>query len=215
MQEKQKENASLVKESASVKQSKVQELQRIEKSIQEKAKENEQLKAKLDDFQAKQKELAEKEKSKTSENELLLTQLMSVQEELEKYYLENEALKEKKKEVKRHYGAAQRVKQQLSYRLGSKMIEESKSFGGILGMPFSLRTVYKEYKKDMKERADKKLPPIESYADAYEVPRIKKHLSYKLGEATIKSMKSPFGIFKLPFALKKAHREYKEGKVNV
>ena len=209
LQEKQKENESLAKESVSVKQSKAQELQRIEKSIQEKAKENEQLKAKLNDFQAKQKELAEKEKSKTSENELLLTQLMSVQEELEKYYLENRRLKEKKQEVKRYYGAAERVKQQLSYRLGAKMIEESKSFGGLLGMPFSLRGVYKEYKKDTKERAGKKLPPIESYADAYEVPRIKKHLSYRLGEAAIKSMKSPFGIFKLPFALKSAHNDYK------
>lgn len=61
----------------------------------------------------------------------------------------------------------------------------------------------------MKARGGKKLPPIESYADAYEVPRVKKHLSYRLGEAAIKSMKSPFGIFKLPFALKSAHNDFK------
>ena len=215
LQEKQKENEALVKESVSIKQSKSQELQRIEKSIQEKVKENEQLKVKLDAFQKKQKELAEKEKSKTSENELLLTQLMSVQEELEKYYLENRRLKEKKQEVKRYYGAAERVKQQLSYILGAKMIEESKSFGGMLGMPFTLSSVYKEYKKDMKEREDKKLPPIKIYADAYEAERVKKHLSYRLGQAMIQSMKSPFGVFILPFALKKAHREYKEERLNV
>ncbi len=196
-------------------QKSLKELENIEKKIQEKVKENKQLKTKLDDFQAKQKELAKQETSKTTENELLLTQLMTVQEELEKYYLENQRLKEKKKEKKRHYGAADRVKQQLSYRLGAKMIENSKSFGGILSMPFALKAVYKEYKKDMKARAGKKLPPIDSYADAYEVPRIKKHLSYRLGEAAIKSMKSPFGVFKLPFAIKKARTEFKEERANV
>ena len=137
LKEKQKENESLAKETTSVKQSKAKELESVKKVIAQKVKENEELKTKLDSFQKRQKELQELEKSKTSENEELLTQLMSVQEELEKYYLENRRLKEKKQEVKRYYGAAERVKQQLSYRLGAKMIEESKSFGGILTMPFS------------------------------------------------------------------------------
>ena len=214
LQEKQKENKSLAKESLAIRQSKDEEIKQLKNNIQEKTKESEELKKKLNDAQAKQKELIEKEKSKTSENELLLTQLMSVQEELEKYYLENKRLKEKQKESIRYYGAAERVKQQLSYRLGAKMIEESKSFGGVLLLPFSLRTVYKEHKKDMQERKGKKLPPIESYADAYEAEKVKKHLSYRLGQAMIKSMKSPLGIFILPFALKKAHREFKEERAN-
>ena len=183
-------------------------------SLKKTFKENEQLKAELNSFQKKQKELAELKKSKSSENEELLTQLMSVQEELEKYYLQNRRLKKKQQAVKRYYGAAQRVKKQLSYRLGAKMIEKSKSIWGILALPFSLRAVYLEYKKDMQERAGKKLPPIETYTDAYEVPRIKKHLSYRLGEALIASTRTPFGIFTLPAKLSKAHREFKEERNN-
>ena len=116
--------------------------------------------------------------------------------------------------MKKYYGAGERVRQQLGYRLGIKMIEESKSIGGILLLPFSLRGVYKEYKKEMKENANKKLPPIEKYADACEAERVKKHLAYRLGEAMIESMRSPLGIFTLPFALKKAHKEFKKARAN-
>ncbi len=148
-----------------------------------------------------QQKKAHTEKELSTENDILLTQLHHVQEELEKYYLENQRLKEKREEQKRHYGAAERIKRQLSYRLGAKMIEKSHSFLGILGLPFSLRKVYIEYKKDMKERRGKKLPPIERYVDAYEAERVKGHLSYMLGQTTIKTMKNPFGVFVLPFRL--------------
>lgn len=157
---------------------------------------------------------SEKRKELEEENRLLLEQLHIVQEELEKFYLQNKELKEKSdtiksKQKKRHYGAAERIKQQLSYRLGALMIENSTSFGGILALP---STLYGEVKRFRAEKASRKekLPPLHTYADAYDAERVKKHLSYRLGQAMIHSMQSPLGIVILPFALKRAHAEYKK-----
>jgi hypothetical protein len=183
-----------------------------EQALQEK---DQQLEKQLENgkqFQERLKELENKKDFQAEENEMLLAQLHSVQEELERQYLKN-IEQQKKKESQRFYGAADRIKQQLSYRLGAKMIENSKSLGGIILMPFSLYGEVKKYRKEQKTR--KKLPSIYKYADVYEAERVKKHLSYRLGSAMVESMKSPFGVFKLPFALKTAHKEYKEEKNNV
>ena len=150
------------------------------------------------------------ESEQKEENELLLQQLHHVQEELEKYYLENQRLKEQREEKKRFYGAAERVKDELSYRLGAKMIEKSKSFFGILGLPFSLMGVRSQYKKDLKLKKVEELPPIESYADAYDAERVRAHLSYKLGETTLKTMKNPLGFMVLPFRLVGTRNRWKK-----
>ena len=147
------------------------------------------------------------------ENELLLNQLFAVQEELEKYYLELESIKKQKKEPKRHFGAANRIKQQLSYRLGSTMIDNSKSLSGLISLPFKLREETKIYRKEQKNK--KNLPALHTYADYYEAERLKNHLSYKLGYEMIQCFKSPLGIFTWPWAIKKARKEYKEGRKNV
>lgn len=151
----------------------------------------------------------------SEENELLLTQLHLVQEELERYYLENQALKKQggmfhKPKNTRHYGAAERVREQLSYRLGAAMIANAKSPLGWISMPFALMAVRKRYREEQKAKAGKKLPKISEYADAYEAEKVKKHLSYRLGSAMIETMHSPLGIVKLPFALAKAAKSYKE-----
>ena len=196
------------------------ELTEKEKALQE---QKQSLEAKLSGLQKSSKEEQEKllqslktkemqEREKREENELLLTQLHQVQEELEKYYLQNKALKEKEAEKKRYYGAAQRVKEQLSYRLGATMIEKSKSFSGVIGLPFTLVGVVSQYKKDLKEKKKKKLPPIERYVDAYDAQRVKEHLSYMLGETMIKTMKNPFGVFVLPFQLRATYKSFKDKK---
>ena len=145
---------------------------------------------------------------KEDENSELLIQFMNVQEELEKYYLELQTLKKSKKEIKRYYGAAERIKHQLSYRLGQNMIEKSKSFFGIMGLPFTLIQVYIQYKEDINKR--EKLPKIDTYSDAYDAQRVKKHLSYMLGQTMIKTMKNPLGLFILPFSLKKTYEKFKQ-----
>jgi hypothetical protein len=189
------------------------ETQKIEKILQKEKQDVSQLREKLKKVEnEKLSKDAKQLKELEEENELLLAQLHSVQEELERQYLKN-VEQQKKKESQRYYGAADRIKQQLSYRLGAKMIEDSKSSGGVILMPFTLYGEVKRYRKEQKTR--QKLPPIHKYADAYEAERVKKHLSYKLGSAMVESMKSPFGVFKLPFALKTAHKEYKKEKSNV
>ena len=193
------ENALLLQETQTLKKQAEAETKKMEESF---SNANAQLEKKLDSTK----------KGLNEENELLLTQLHLVQEELEKYYLENKNLKEKALESKRYYGAAERIKSQLSYRLGAKMIEKSKSFFGILGLPFSLLEVRSAFRKEKKENAGVTLPPIETYADAYEAERVKKHLSYMLGQVTIKTMKNPFCIFILPFRLSATHKAFKESR---
>ena len=190
----------------------LEKIESLTKEVSKKNAEIDQLKSEIEAIKKEYDKTLETEQQKSVENEELLTQLMSVQEELEKYYLENKRLKEKEKEKQRYYGAAERIKNQLSYRLGAKMIESSKSFFGIISLPFSLIAVVLEYKRDMKARKGKKLPPIASYADAYDAERVKGHLSYMLGQTMIKTMKHPLGIFILPFKLRSTYQTFKKNK---
>lgn len=146
------------------------------------------------------------------ENDLLLKQLHIVQEELERYFLEIQKYKKhssKKTDVKEYYGAAERVKQQLSYRLGSVMIKQSRSFVGWFAMPFALRSEVKKFRKEKSLRNSEKLPPLESYRDYNEAERVKQHLSYRLGVTLIYRSKSLFGWFFMPWALWAEVRKFK------
>lgn len=134
----------------------------------------------------------------------LLDQLHAVQEELEKYYLEVKRLKDES--VPPLYGAAERVKGQLAYRLGALMIQRSKSWGGRLGMLGALKEVQKDFKSA--QLLELGLPPIASYRDADEGIRVTRHLSYRLGSAYLANTTSLVGWLKLPFALKHAIREF-------
>lgn len=147
------------------------------------------------------------------ENELLLSQLHQVQEELERYYLENQRLKQKVPPPKPAgpYGAADRIKRQLSYRLGAVMIQRSRTVGGWLSMPWALTAEVKAFRADLAQRqADKKAPPIHKYRDAHEAERVKQHLAYRLGSTLLAHAKSPIGWVKLPFALARQVRQFRE-----
>jgi hypothetical protein len=153
-----------------------------------------------------------KVKEITQENDLLLSQLHQVQEELERYYLENQRLKQKVPPPKPAgpYGAADRIKRQLSYRLGTVMIQRSRSLGGWFGMPWALAAEAKAFRADLAQRqADKKAPPIHKYRDAHEAERVKQHLSYRLGSTLLAHAKSPIGWVKLPFALARQVRQFR------
>lgn len=139
------------------------------------------------------------------ENELLLAQLHHVQEELERVRLENER-------PKGPTGAAERIKGQLTYRLGSVMVERSHSLKGWIGMAPALLAEAKAFRKDEKARKGQKLPPIEEYIDAHEAERVKEHLSYKLGQVILRHGKTPWGWLILPFAIVRARREFKRQK---
>lgn len=136
------------------------------------------------------------------ENELLLTQLHKVQEELERCFLENSKLKAgQQSSPEAMFGAADRVKQQLSYRLGATMIKQSGSLGGWLNMPFALSAEAKRFKQDQAAGKDRRLPPIAKYHDAHEAELIKQHLSYRLGARFLANTKTLGGRISLPWSL--------------
>lgn len=136
------------------------------------------------------------------ENELLLTQLQKVQRELERHYLENSKLKATQPpKPQAYYGAADRVKKQLSYRLGSTMIRQSRSIGGWLNMPFALSAEAKRFKQDQAAGKDQQLPPIAQYQDAHEAELIKQHLSYRLGSRLLSNTSTLGGRISLPWSL--------------
>ena len=142
------------------------------------------------------------------ENELLLLQLHQVQEELQYYFLENQQIKAGGAAISTRgtplYGAGERIKRQLCYRLGSIMIKNSRNLTGILTMPWALIKESQQFSRERAEQGDQKLPPPSQYQDYYEAESVKRHLSYRLGTALIENTKSPLGWFKLPFALTQA-----------
>lgn len=146
------------------------------------------------------------------ENELLLEQLHQVQEELERYFLENQRLKKQlpKPKPPGPVGAADRVKRQLSYRLGAVMIQRSRSVGGWVTMPWGLLAEARAFRNELAARGNKKLPPIHTYRDAQEAERVKRHLSYRLGRTLIEYGKSPVGWIKLPLAITREVREFRQ-----
>jgi hypothetical protein len=193
----------------------------LEHARTEQTQENERLVSQLHQVQeelerqvraARETQETGKHKALSEENELLLSQLHQVQEELERYYLENQRLKQKVPPPKPPgpYGAADRIKRQLSYRLGTVMIQRSRSLGGWFGMPWALAAEAKAFRADLAQRqADKKAPPIHKYRDAHEAERVKQHLSYRLGSTLIQHGKSPLGWLKLPFALSREVRQFR------
>lgn len=159
-------------------------------------------------------------KSIEQENQLLLTQLHLVQEELERHYLasKNASIsipktlqvpgKNAKKEQSGRYGAAARVKKQLSYRLGATLIAHSGSISGWLKMPFALVRQVREFESD-KKAVTQKLPPISTYRDAHDAERVRQHLSYRLGAAMLANSRSPIGWLKMPFAMRRELNAFK------
>ncbi len=205
---------------------KIKVLQETEKLTSEQAKNIEQLsqdKAKLSkELAAQIKTIAAKPLTPVNpemqqENDLLLLQLHQVQEELERYYLENQKLKRSpaipaKPPKTALYGAAERVKRQLSYRLGATMIAQSRSFTGCLTMPSALLKQVRQFKSEQKTQGDVKMPPIKNYADAHDADRVKQHLSYRLGAVMVTHAKSPLGWLKMPWALRCAALDFKRSR---
>jgi len=176
----------------------------------------------LTDAQSKlkqQEQAAQKTKNQITElqqeSELLLNQLHKVQEELERYYLENQKLKANQKpKAKTYYGAADRIKGELPYRLGACLIKQSRSLGGWFALPFALRTEVKRFHQSATSDARKKLPPIDQYNDAHEAERIKNHLSYRLGACMLNHSKTLGGWLTMPWALYAENKTFQQARGN-
>jgi hypothetical protein len=83
--------------------------------------------------------------------------------------------------------AKSRIHNQLSYKLGKAMIENSKSIWGYIRMPYVLSYIKEQHKKEqiaynekIKANPNLKLPPLESYPDYQEALKEKECPTYKL-----------------------------------
>ncbi|WP_404416375.1 hypothetical protein LG277_03305 [Vreelandella aquamarina] len=142
------------------------------------------------------------------ENSLLLQQLHLVQEELEKLYTSGKASQASYSPSNSYYGADERIKHQLSYRLGAVVVN-SHNITDFIFLPFALKRAHSAYKKDMKARKGEQLPPIAHYADAHKADQVKQHLSYRLGQVIMANAGSPIGWFRLPFALSREAKAFR------
>lgn len=158
-------------------------------------KERDELKEALDKTQIKSEQ----------DNFELLQQLHIVQEELEAVYLRQKREEEDRK--RGPYGAADRIKQQLGYRIGATLIENGKSFTGIISLPFKLVATYRLFKKDRKKQP--KLPPVHTYQDYYDVDRVKGHLSYRLGNYFINNIAKPWKWIVMPWQMNKIVKQFR------
>lgn len=151
------------------------------------------------------------------ENNILLSELLKAQEELEAVYSENQVLKNsslqqpasKSIEVTDSstpqplmvkYGAADRIKSDLPYRLGNKIVKTKKA-KDMAKLPLALAKEYKEFQAQAGN--EQLLPNIEDYLDAHEAEKVKSHLSYRLGITLVEGMKSPKKMIGLPKNLSK------------
>ena len=214
LQESGQENQLLLEQLHRVQEeleSRYMKAQQHEKLLAEQAKVKAELKAaqdkatQLQSSEVKLKKELETERAKApvvelqKENELLLGQLHKVQEELERYYLENAQYKAASK-PKAYYGAVDRVKQDLPYRLGATMIQRSGSLSGLLFMPWALRAEADRIRAEQTASSEQ-LPSIAEYRDAHEAAQVKRHLSYRLGETWVQRTQTLGGWVTLPGAL--------------
>ena len=107
------------------------------------------------------------------------------------------------------YGAQKIIKDSVAYKIGFTILR-AKTFKKILVLPKQISSFInnekkckKIYKQRIKEFPFTKKPDLKNYTDYHEVSKIKSHLSYKLGIATIRAYKFRYfgGLFILPFIL--------------
>lgn len=153
----------------------------------------------------------------SSEYELVLSQLYKTQEELQKSLSQNDMLKNQldhnvkfksEKQMRQLNGAVERVKRDLPYQLGLRVVDSSKSIKGLVRLPTILIKDLPQLKKVASEM--EKLPSLELYADYNEAERVKRHLSYRVGNALVLGMKSPSSMIKLPWVLGVEFLSYKK-----
>ncbi|EQA3541997.1 ATP-grasp fold amidoligase family protein, partial [Campylobacter jejuni] len=111
---------------------------------------------------------------------------------------------------KLYFGASERIKWQLSYRIG-KLLIDLKNPVQILKFPFKLFLEIKQfkfeqkiYKTTIKFYPNLQLPPLEEYSDYEQALKTKKHLSYILGKSFINN---PILFI---FKIKKIYKQYKK-----
>lgn len=117
------------------------------------------------------------------------------------------------------YGFAKdRIKNQLTYRLGKLIIERTKKVVHILMLPYDIckliinfKIERQQYKKITKKNSSLVLPKLELYPDFNEIWKVKEHLSFKIGNLILKTHKSWYkgAYFLLPYRFYKLFKQHK------
>ena len=166
----------------------------------------------------------------TDENDFLLSQVFSVQEELEAKLVEQQKGKRRIAELeklhaqsgqrilalekqlsetapvkpaakkKQPLGAAQRVKDGLAYRVGSKILKDARTVWKLSFLPLSIWSLIRKYRKSQQE-ADGNVPPLSAYADYGKALKVQNHLSYQLGVAWLESVHAPWFWVAMPLVM--------------
>lgn len=113
--------------------------------------------------------------------------------------VENERLQDELAKPPPRTGAKEVVKQHLSYRLGSIMVNDARSPVALPLIPVSLLLEALRFQRQ--KRKGLVIPKLEEYADADSALQVKKQLSYRLGNVVVRRSKSPLGWLVLPFAI--------------
>jgi hypothetical protein len=150
------------------------------------------------------------------ENKLLMEQMFQVQEDLERINEQSEKI-ETNLEINqvnqnpRILGSADRLKNELTYQLGAALVESKNSIILAITLPYRLLKIYTKNINNSKEN----LPNIESYDDAHEASKVKKHLSYKLGEVLQSAGKNPIKWLFIPIKITSTTTKWRnENKIN-
>ncbi|AUI66416.1 MULTISPECIES: hypothetical protein [Glaesserella] len=142
-----------------------------------------------------EQDYSELEKAKeriSDDNKLLLEELYVIQEKME-----HNLYSDTKRNTTCLVGASNIIRNQIKYKLGALMIKQSKSFLGMLTLPLQLSSTYKrEIKLEINN-----INNLEEYVDFYDAEKLKKHLSYRLGDVFVQNFNNPFKCFILPFKL--------------
>jgi acetolactate synthase small subunit len=153
-------------------------------------------------------------KALEEENQMLLEELHKVQEELEANHIQNQLLLFKVQQAEEKLnpklrGAANLIKQDLPYRLGSAVVRCPQSIPHYLALPRKLQRITKDFKDSQVKLSEQRIPCLLDFEDRHEAERVKQHLSYRFGEVLVKAGGNPFHWLLMPYKLKKAHSNWR------
>ena len=142
------------------------------------------------------------------ERSLLLSELNRARKDLESLHSEVQMLRVKAScsnwtpppARERLVGAAERVRNHLSYRIGSILVTNSRSLRGWMRMPSDLILETRLFRASMKREAPSR-QPLTAYEDYHLACRVMNQLSYRLGNAIMKNSRTPLGWIRMPFCI--------------
>lgn len=149
------------------------------------------------------------------ENDLLIKELHNLQIQLEAFYNTSSSIDSKVVEIKPkaddkvYYGAAEKVKADLPYRLGSKIISTPLKTKAVVRLPLDLFSEYKKFNKENVKKLEQSID-FSQYKDAQEAEKIKNHLSYRVGKTLVTGLSSPTSFIKMPIKLAKEFIDFKK-----